>query len=305
MSFFGYAIHKELKTFIPFHKIRAEYEFKGLDNALDYLYEYNTQNNWDPTLQCTLVELDVEACYPSINIPAVNDAFTYFLNFVPDHFIPLYINIWARAINLLDHAYIQVDGILYKQTKGLAQGSAAAPFLADFTLFKFDLEFRAFNNKIWHGRYLDDILLAIPHYISVTDTLQSLTSIFAKGNQHLSVQTAGRDGYSAWLGFEIKPTCHYRVHIKQTWVNLFSPLYDSISPRLHFGYLIIMAIRFTTFSSSNINFQYIWEIFTTTLPARGYPLSVSQMIIDKIKWATGMDITDPAGHIHIKQRFSF
>ena len=183
VSFFGYAILKELKTFIPFHKIRAEYEFKGLDNALDYLYEYNTQNNWDPTLQCTLVELDVEACYPSINIPAVNDAFTYFLNFVPDHFIPLYINIWARAIYLLDHAYIQVDGILYKQTKGLAQGSAAAPFLADFTLFKFDLEFRAFNNKIWHGRYLDDILLAIPHYISVMDTLQSLIQIQIKSNQ--------------------------------------------------------------------------------------------------------------------------
>ena len=305
VSFFGYAIFKELKAFLPFHKVRAEYEFKGLDNAMDYLYEYNTQQNWDSTRECTLIELDVEGCYPSINIPAVNLAFEFFLNYVPQQFLPLYINVWARALYLLDHAYIQVDGILYKQTQGLAQGSAAAPFLADFTLFRFDLEFRAFNPRVWHGRYLDDILLAIPCYVSVGDTIRSIKQIFAKGNQLLTVQTAGRDGYSAWLGFEIKPNCQYRVHIKPTWVNLFSPLYDSISPRLHFGYLIIMAIRFTTFSSSNVNFQYIWNIFTSSLPARGYPLFVSQMILDKIKWASGFDLTDPAGHLYMKQRFSF
>ena len=62
VSFFGYAIFKELKAFLPFHKVRAEYEFKGLDNAMDYLYEYNTQQNWDSTRECTLIELDVEGC---------------------------------------------------------------------------------------------------------------------------------------------------------------------------------------------------------------------------------------------------
>ncbi|KAI6660767.1 hypothetical protein LOD99_10274 [Oopsacas minuta] len=144
----------------------------------------------------------------------------------------------ARSLYLLNHTYIQVDGIVYQQVSGLSQGSVAAPFLADFTLFMLDLKFRELNPDVWHGRYLDDIILVIPSTLDPDTILHSIQSLYQKEKQLLSVQHAGTEGYSAWLGFEIKPTGEFRVHIKPTWVNLFSPLYDAISPRLHFGYLI-------------------------------------------------------------------
>ena len=76
----------------------------------------------------------MEGCYPSIKHDMVNQAFLYFFDFVPGHLLKTYLNVWARALYLLEHTFIQVEGTVYQQTSGLSQGSAAAPFLADFTL---------------------------------------------------------------------------------------------------------------------------------------------------------------------------
>ena len=102
--------------------------------ALNEIQEINGACGESPTL----IELDVEACYPSIKHDTVNRAFFYFFEYVPDHLITVYVNIWARTLYLLDHTYIQVDGVVYQQKSGLSQGSAATPFLADFSLFMID-----------------------------------------------------------------------------------------------------------------------------------------------------------------------
>ena len=67
----------------------------------------------------TLIELDVEGCYPSINHEVANQAFLYFFEFVPAHLMRVYFNVWARALFLLQHTYIQVEGVVYQQTSGL------------------------------------------------------------------------------------------------------------------------------------------------------------------------------------------
>ena len=116
ISFLGYCILKELTTHIPFHEIRAEYEYKGLDNALNAICDIRQQAG-----PPTLIELDVEGCYPSIRHSMVNDAFEYFFEFVPRELIVLYVNVWARSLWILDHAMIQVDKQIYRQTSGLSQ----------------------------------------------------------------------------------------------------------------------------------------------------------------------------------------
>lgn len=120
ISFFGYSILKELRTPYRFHTIRAEYEYVGLDMALNNLYDMK-EIHGPPTL----IELDVEGCYPSIDHAMVNEAFIYFFDYVPAQMIRLYLNVWARSLYLLQHVMIQVEGKVYKQTRGLAQGSAA------------------------------------------------------------------------------------------------------------------------------------------------------------------------------------
>ena len=301
ISFYGYTILKQLTTPIAFHKIRAEYEYKGLDMALNEICEINCACGEPPTL----VELDVEACYPSIKHDTVNRAFMYFFQFVPANYLTVYINVWARSLYLLNHTYIQVNGIVYQQKSGLSQGSAAAPFLADFSLFMLDLKFRALFPFTWHGRYLDDILLVIPPGEDVAAITCTLQSLFADEQQEISIQTAGSDGWAAWLGFEIHPLGRHRVYVKPTWTNLFSPLYDAISPRLHIGYLLIITVRFITFSYDNELFITIWERFCAGLPARGYPHIMAELIRAKIKYATGFDPYDHAGHNHLKTRFGF
>ena len=245
ISFFGYTVLKELTTPIKFHEIRAEYEYKGLDMALNQIQEYNEVSG-----QPTLIELDVEGCYPSIKHEMVNQAFLFFFEYVPAHLMKVYINVWARSLYLLNHTYIQVEGQVYQQVSGLSQGSAAAPFLADFTLFMLDLQYRSAFPYIWHGRFLDDILLIIPAGEDPQVHLLALQHLYSSNKQLITVQHSGTDGFAAWLGFEIHPSGDFRVFVKPTWVNLFSPLYDAISPRLHIGYLIIMAIRFIIFTSS-------------------------------------------------------
>ena len=121
-----------------------------------------------------------------------------------------------------------------------------------------DIQFRAAFPYIWHGRYLDDILLVIPEGEDPLVHMYALQSLYQANQQYITQQHAGRDGFAAWLGFEIQPCGDFRVYVKPTWVNLFSPLYDSISPRLHVGYLIIMAIRFIIFTSSEVE---IWNRF--------------------------------------------
>lgn len=71
VSLFGHSILKEL-TSLPhtFHSIRAEYEYVGLDNALNYIGEIR-QLSGPPVL----VEFDVEAFYPSIKHDTVHLAF--------------------------------------------------------------------------------------------------------------------------------------------------------------------------------------------------------------------------------------
>ena len=89
-----------------------------------------------------LVELYVEACYPTIKHDTVHRAFQYYFQHVPKHFTVLYLNILARAPRILNHAYIQVEGIVYRQTSGLSQGSAAE---TDHVLF-----FRTHFCSIWN-----------------------------------------------------------------------------------------------------------------------------------------------------------
>ena len=216
ISIYGYTILKQLTTPIAFHHIRAEYEYKGLDLALNEIQEINDSCSAPPTL----IELDVEACYPSIKHDMVNRAFFYFFEFVPDLLITIYVNVWARALYLLNHTYIQVNGIVYQQKSGLSQGSAAAPFLADFTLFMIDLKFRAKYPFVWHGQYLDDILLIIPPDENTDLITADLQELFSNEQQEITIQHAGSDGYAAWLGFEIHPTGRHRVYVKPTWTNL-------------------------------------------------------------------------------------
>ena len=220
--------------------------------------------------------------------------------------VKVYINVWARAIFLLDHAFIQVEKHVYKQVGGLSQGSAAAPFLADFSLFMLDLKFRErVPRTVWHGRYLDDILLVVPDQEDNEAVITVLKETFAEGRQKLDIMHAGRDRYAAWLGFEINPEGLYRVHFKTTWVNLFSPFYDSISPRLHIGHLLIMAVRFITFNSNNELFLACWARFTEQLPARGYPEVIQNLILDKIEVATAFDPRTVAGHMFLKQTYGY
>ena len=189
--------------------------------------------------------------------------------------------------------------------RGLAQGSAAAPFLADFTLYMLDLQYHAAFPYTWHGRYLDDILLMIPANEEPEVHVLALQQLYRSNNQLITVQHAGTEGFVAWLGFEIHPEGHHRVYVKPTWVNLFSPLYDSISPRLHIGYLLSMVIRFIIFTSDNDYFIQIWERFCEGLPARGYPPSIQQCVIDKITRAKGFNPTTFIGHHHLKLTFGY
>ncbi|KAI6659552.1 hypothetical protein LOD99_14475 [Oopsacas minuta] len=301
ISFFGYSFLKELTTLFRFHEIHAEYEYVGLDQAsrtIDSMLQYYGKPP-------SLVELDVEGCYPSIKHNMVHRTFKYFFEYVPAQLLPVYMNVWARSLYLLEHTYVQVNKIVYKQVSGLSQGSAAAPFLADFTLFMLDLEFRKRHPDVWHGRYLDDILVIIPPTHDTNIVINSLQESYKREGQLITIQHAGTDNYAAWLGFEINHTGQYRVHIKPTWVNLFSPLYDAISPRLHFGYLIIMVIRFIIFTSNNILFLEVWQRFTKSLPARGYPPEIHDLILDKIHYAKGFDPRDPIGHMFLKNQFGY
>ena len=83
------------------------------------------------------------------------------------------------------------------------------------------------------------------------------------------------------------------------------PLYDAISPRLHYGYLLIMLICFVLFTSNSFLFLLIWTKFTTSLPARGYTQEICDMILKKILHAKGADITTDAGHAMIRHGFGF
>ena len=235
----------------------------------------------------------------------VNQAFLYFFDFVPGHLLKTYLNVWARALYLLEHTFIQVEGTVYQQTSGLSQGSAAAPFLADFTLLMLDIQFRAAFPYIWHGRYLDDILLVIPEGEDPLVHMYALQSLYQANQQYITQQHAGRDGFAAWLGFEIHPCGDFRVYVKPTWVNLFSPLYDSISPRLHVGYLIIMAIRFIIFTSSEVYFLEIRNRFCEGLPGRGYPPVIQTLILDKITDAKSFDPRTYQGHFHLRTIFGY
>ena len=96
-------------------------------------------------------------------------------------------------------------------------------------------------------------------------------------------------------------SCTYQTHLCQP----FSPLYDAISPRLHIGYLLIMAVRFIIFTSDETLFLAIWNRFCEGLPARGYPPAVQQLILDKIKHAKGFDPQSFIGHMHLKNSFGY
>ena len=145
-----------------------------------------------------------------------------------------------------------------------------------------DIRIRQRFPYIWIGRYLDDILVAVPSTENNSLVIDGIQEIYKQEKQVISIPHAGQGGFAAWLGFEIHPSGKYRIYMKQTWVNLFSPLYDSISPRIHIGYLIIMAIRFTIFTSKYTYFLYVWTKFCDKLPARGYPPCINQLILDKI-----------------------
>ena len=167
-----------------------------------------------------------------------------------------------------------------------------------------DLQYRQAFPYIWHGRYLDDILLVIPAGEDPQIHILALQQLYLTNKQLITVQHAGSDGFAAWLEFEIQPT-GVRVYVKPTWVNLFSPLYDAISPRLHIRYLIIMAIRFIIFTSSEIYFLQILDRFCIGLPGRGYPPVICDLILDKITDAKSFDSRTYQGHFHLRTIFGY
>ena len=132
ISYFGYSILKELLTPLTFHECRAEYEYLGLNMALKAITTENL--NGPPP---TLIELDVEGCYPSIKHENVDSAFKYFFEFVPEHLLNLYINVCARALYLLNHKlmewYINKCPVFHREVPPLIF-SQTSPILPRFTL---------------------------------------------------------------------------------------------------------------------------------------------------------------------------
>ena len=66
-----------------------------------------------------------------------------------------------------------------------------------------------------------------------------------------------------------------------------------------------MVIRFIIFTSDNDYFIQIWTRFCEGLPARGYPPSIQQCVINKISRAKGFDPTTFIGHHHLKLTFGY
>ena len=68
-----------------------------------------------------------------------------------------------------------------------------------------DIQFRGAFPYIWHGRYLDDILLVIPAEEGPQVHMYALQTLYQSHDQLITQQFAGTEGFAAWLGFEIHP----------------------------------------------------------------------------------------------------
>ena len=143
ISYFGYSILKELLTPLTFQECRVEYEYLGLNMALKAITTSNL--NGPPT---TIIELDLEGCYPSIKHENFDAAFKYFFEFVPEHLLNFYINVWARVLYLLNHKlmewYINKCPVFHREVPT----SNSSLFLLIWTKFTTSIPARGYTQEI-------------------------------------------------------------------------------------------------------------------------------------------------------------
>lgn len=250
--------------------------------ALHYIKQ-NLSQFKDPIM----IEYDVEACYPNIQLEYVMDAFKFLIeqvceNKLTNHQQFLIANLVPRVKHLFNHFYIKdIKGNIYQQILGLPMGSAAAPCPEDITLFICDLKLYYDQPNIFQIRYLDDIFILTERRLQ-QQTMKATIKAFKPNT--LTLISDGVDipttdnrppGWGVFLGFAINTHKDHTLFLKNTWTNRFCPLYSSLTTGHCISYFLMMVLRAYTFTSSQDLFDTWWKIWGTSLQQRGLPIKLT------------------------------
>ena len=268
-----FLFHLDRTDGFTYKDFRPSDEMDALLNTTLTIQSANTQQ--------FIQEYDVDACYPSIDERDVTESLHYLnTNLGNLDTRQFYHNIVPRMKYLLHNYFISDHlGRVWRQVKGLPQGAAAAPALADLTLFAKQLtlhkEFqKLFRRPLFQQRYLDDLLI-----VDDIDIPEDLIKHHFRPFTLSRVHESQNPGMHTFLGWDIDALGNHRVHYKPTWVNRFAPLYGGLKTQHLIAYFIAQVIRIGVFTSTQEWFDEDLKRWIDSLPTRGWPAELTKELL--------------------------
>ena len=192
----------------------------------------------------------------------------------------------ALAEFILVNNYIEFDGKVYLQLKGLAMGTPAAPTLACIFMSHLELSMRDISPTIWapillYRRLIDDIFI-----ITLTEEqADSFWQHFNSFNPAIKVVPHVSFDSVSFLDFVVyKPEMicndlnriilNVKLYEKPLNKHLYLPFHSSHPNHCFKAFIKAEIVRFRRNCSCDVDYLYEKMEFKTRLLARGYPQSL-------------------------------
>jgi len=228
-----------------------------------------------------LFTVDVDALYPSMDIAlTVSIVHSRLSAAFPDN--PDLVHALTELLQVvLDTSFVECNGTIYRQLRGIAMGIACCTHLANmFVSHIFRPVFARWREHIRFARgYIDDIVGVWrgPHHLfpefihDLNHAQQGVHVTYATSTTSINFLdlTIYKGPRLAGLGL-----LDYRPYAKPLNRWLYIPFSSAHAPRSLPGFIRGEAIRLLRISSQDRDAVTAVNIFATHLLARGYPLSV-------------------------------
>jgi hypothetical protein len=245
----------------------------------------------------TLIIMDVEALYPSIDIEEGLTAFEWFLN---THCTSIHKGMLQFILELarivLKENYIEAWPCgIYQQTAGTAMGSAFAVVYAIIFMIWYETPIiEQFKEHITlYGRYIDDGQTiwtgtdeALPRFLHTLQTtnknIKWEIKVCNEASEFLDVQTnicqvQDTEGRDTW-GFT------HKIFRKELNAYAYLPLHSYHGSHIPKAWIKAELFRFETLCTFKHDFESAKEFFFARLTERGYNLKFLKNIAQEFTW---------------------